>query len=109
TRGVNRSRDQRRTGALRKQTRQRRSGCQSSEKRRPKAVITSVLVGQNTDTASGAQQLNDRLESILPPEQLQASLAACSAHMLIDETIAKFLIDARISHEPDKLRHQLRE
>src|SRR4029077_5792735 len=105
---VNASSDERRSGAFGKQSRQRRSGGQFSEKRRPNPVITSVLVGQNTDAAAGAQQFDHRIKSGLTIEQLRPSLAARPTYMLVNETVAKLLINARISHEADKLRHQLR-
>ncbi len=72
-------------------------------------MVSSVLVGQNAHTAAGAQQFDHRLKSCLAIEQFQTSLAARPAHVFVNETIAKLLINARISHEADKLRHQLRE
>ena len=51
---VNPRGDKRRSGAFRKQTRQRRSRSQSPKKRCPKAVVASVLIGQNTDAAARA-------------------------------------------------------
>jgi hypothetical protein len=68
-----------------------------------------MLVGQNTDAAAGAQQIDHRLKSLLAIEQFQASLAACPTHMRVNEAIAKFLIDTRIPHVADEFGHQLRE
>ena len=106
---VNSSSDERRVGPLCKQTRQRRSGRESSEKRRPNSMVASVLVGQNADAATRAQQVDHRLKSDLAVEQFQASLAARPAHMLVNETVAELLINARVSHEANKPGHQLRE
>src|SRR5260370_3820980 len=102
---VSPSSNNRRSGALREQSRQRRSGRQSSEERRPQSVVASVLVGQNAHATAGAQQFDHRLKSDLTIEQFQSSLAARPTHMLVNETIATFLINARISHEPNKVRH----
>ena len=68
-----------------------------------------MLVGQNTNTAAGAQQIDYRLKSLLAIEQFQASLATCPTHMRVNEPIAKFLINTRIPHVADEFRHQLRE
>src|SRR5581483_102587 len=68
-----------------------------------------MLVGQNTNAAAGAKQIDHRLKSLLAIEQFQTGLATCSAHVRINETIAKLLIDARIAHEADEFWHQLRE
>ena len=109
SRRVNCSGDHRRAGALGEHARQGRSGREPSEKGRPKPVIACVLIGQHADTATGSQQINYRLKSIVAVEQFQARLAAGSAHMLVNETIAESLIDTGVSHEPDELRHQLRK
>ena len=79
------------------------------QRRRPQPVIAGVLVGQNTNATAGTQQIDHGLKSLLAIEQFQASLATCPAHMRVNEAIAKFLIDTRIPHVADKLRHQLRE
>src|SRR5262249_6716719 len=36
-------------------------------------------------------------------------LTACPPDMLVNETVAKTLINTRVSHKADELRHQLRE
>ena len=72
-------------------------------------MIARVLIGQNTDAATGSQELNHRLKSVVAVEQFQARLAAGSAHVFVNETIAESLIDTGVSHEPDELWHQLRK
>src|SRR5262245_9482782 len=72
-------------------------------------MVPSVLVGQNTNAATGTQQIDHGLKSLLAIEQFQTSLATCPAHMRVNETIAEFLIDTRIADVPNELRHQLRE
>ena len=72
-------------------------------------MIAGVLIRQHADAAARAQQLDHRLKSVVAIKQFQASLAPRAAHMFINETIPESLIDTRVPHETDKLRHQLRE
>ena len=72
-------------------------------------MIARMLIRQNADAPSGAQQFDHRLKSVVAVKQFQARLATCPPHMLVDERVAQSLVDARVSHEPDELRHQLRE
>lgn len=72
-------------------------------------MVASMLIRQNADAAAGAEQINDWLESGLAIEQFQARLAARPPNMLVNVRIAKFLINARVSYKPDKIRHQLRK
>ena len=72
-------------------------------------MIASMLIRQNADAAAGAEQIDDWLESGLAIEQFQARLAARPPNMLVNVRIAKFLINARVSYKPDKVRHQLRK
>jgi hypothetical protein len=72
-------------------------------------VIASMLIRQDTNAAAGTQQIDHRLKSLLAIEQFQASLAARSAHVRVNEAIAKFLIDARVANVTNELRHQLGE
>src|SRR6267378_6947157 len=109
TRRVNAGGDQCCSGPLGKQGRQGRSGRQLSKEGCPQSVIASMLVGQNTNAAAGTQQIDHWLKSLLAIEQFQAGLATCSAHVRVNEAITKLLVDARIAHVTDEIRHQLRE
>src|SRR5262249_35354889 len=64
---------------------------------------------QNTDASAGTQQLDHRLKSVVPIKQFQTGLTACPPDMLVNKTVAKTLINTRVSHKADELRHQLRE
>ena len=68
-----------------------------------------MLVGQDTNTTAGAEQIDYRLKSLLAIEQFQASLATCPTHMRVNKTIAKLLINTGVAHETNKFRHQLRK
>src|SRR5437762_5106354 len=104
---VNSSGDDCSTSASGKQGSQRRSRSEASEERRPKAVVASMLIAQNADPAARAQQFDHWLESIFAIKKLQAGAATRSAHMGVDESIAKLVIYARISNIADNLCHQL--
>src|SRR5207249_10635095 len=107
--GVNSSGNQRGPRTLGEESRQRRSGRQPPEKRRPNPVIASMLIRQNADASAGAQQLDHRLKSVVAIEQFQSRLTAGPPHMLVNETVAQPLVYTRISNKPNEFRHQLRE
>src|SRR6478735_1649468 len=68
-----------------------------------------MLIRQNTDATTGAQQVDHRLEAIVAIEQFQPGLTAGPPHMLVNETVSQSLVHTRIPNEPNKLWHQLRE
>ena len=72
-------------------------------------MVTRVLIAQNTDEPTRAQQLDRLVESFAAIKKLDAGASPLSAHVFIDKTIPELLIDGRESDVIDVVREKLRK
>ena len=101
--------DKRRAGALCQKCREWRSRSEPSEEWRPQTVVAGMLIAENTDGASAAEQLDGAMKSFAAIEQFNSGAAADAAHVAVDVAIAELLINGAGPNITDKVRKQLRE
>src|SRR5213078_4823391 len=107
--GVERSGEQGRAGPLAEQAGQRRGRCKPPKERRPKAVIASMLVAQDSDHAAAAQEPNRFLKTFAPIEELHAKTGALLPNESIEMPVAEFLINRAQAGAAEIVRHDLRK
>src|SRR5688572_22476406 len=72
-------------------------------------MVASVLVAKDSDEATTTKQFDRLMEPFAPVEEDGSGARPFSADVLVDVTVAKFLIDRPDPRVICVMRHQLRE